>query len=249
MEHAVERKTISTCCRRRARWGLAPALFALFGLFATGAQAMLLTLDLRWHASSADALVENYHLQVGSIVQIIGFQEGTGDSWKSGVGAQFGAPYGQYTGEGESAAPYESGHVPDSTDVYLAENTQTNHTILYTTSIQQKGSDWYGVFTQITVDEWEYDRVYIRVFGATEFIQGEAIASYWAVSTVHTNTPSYYTDTLTVSDLKAEEKNYFEVIPEPATVGLLGMGGVALAAWRRRRFPRPDAGEARSEEE
>ena len=201
---------------------------------------MLLTLDLRWYASDADELAAK-NLQVGSIVQIIGFQQGTGATWNSGVGSQFGAPYGQYSGDPISAAPhdnpYDSNHtVTDSDNVFLAENTQTNHTILYTTSIQQKGSDWYGVYTQITVDEWEYDRVYIRVFGATNFIQGEAIASYWAVSTVHTNTPSYYTDTLKVWDLEVEKKNYFEVIPEPATVGLLGVGGVALAAWRRRRF-------------
>ena len=102
-------------------------------------------------------------------------------------------------------------------------------------------SSWYGLYTQITVDDWMYNTVYIRVFGATDIAQGVVTASYWGVSTAYTLNPSYQTDTLVVTNLVAEYKNYFEVIPEPATMGLLGAGGIALAAWRRRRFLRTSA--------
>ena len=54
---------------------------------------------------------------------------------------------------------------------------------------------------------------------------------------------------LQVQDLQAGTPDYFEVIPEPATAGLLGLGGIALAAWCRRRLARSEAGEpARMEE-
>lgn len=215
------------------------------------AQAMLLTLDLRW-TTSASTLRETYHLQEGSIIQVIGYKQGDGADWDSDVGAQFGDEdghaYGLTTDTTTSAQPFDSGHVPTDKDVWLADNTQTGHEILYTGTIQNLGS-WYGLYTQITVDDWVYDRVYIRVFGATDLVQDGIVASYWGVSPVHTNTPSYQTDTFAYTNLVAENPNYFEVIPEPATLGLLGVGGVALAAWRRRRFARTSGDVPEREEE
>jgi hypothetical protein len=244
VEHAVERKTRWNC-RCRPLGGLALALFALFGGLATAAQAMLLTLDLRWTGSDLTA----YNLQEGSIIQVIGFKQGEGASFSPDVASQFGEPYGCMPNDDQtSAAPYTSGHVPDHKDVYLADNTQGGHEILYTGSIQSVGT-WYGLYTQITVDNYLYDTVYIRVFGATEIKQGEVTASYWGVSTPQTLSPSYATDTLAVTNLLAGSPNYFEVIPEPATVGLLGLGGVALAAWRRRRAAKADGGESVCEED
>ncbi len=134
--------------------------------------------------------------------------------------------------------------------MYLADTTQEGHEILYTGAIQKYEGSWYRLYTQITVDSDEYDTVYIRVFGATNFEQGEVAASYWAISDAHFVSPSYATDTLQVQNLAAtNHADYFEVIPEPATLGLLGMGGVTLVAWRRRRFARPNGnGSARLED-
>ncbi len=209
---------------------------------------MLLTLDLRWTGSDLTA----YNLQAGSIIQVIGFKQGEGDAFSNTVASQFGdengKPYGTTSDTTTSAAPYTSGHVPTDKDVWLADNTQGGHEILYTGSIQSVGT-WYGLYTQITVDNYLYDTVYSRVFGATEIKQGEVTASYWGVSTPQTLSPSYATDTLAVTNLLAGSPNYFEVIPEPATVGLLGLGGVALAAWRRRRVAKAGGGGSVCEED
>ena len=223
---------------------MALALFVLFAVFSTAAQAMLLTLDLRWTDGTLMGPVETadaYHLQEGSIIQVIGFKQGAPgtSNYNASVSAQF-EKFGTTSDTTTSAQPYTQGHVPGEKDVYLADSTQPGHDILYTGAIQNNGT-WYGLYTQITVDDWMYDRVYIRVFGATEIKAGEVVASYWGISSVHTNTPIYQTDTLSVTNLVANNLNYFEVIPEPATLGLLGLGGVALAAWRRRRILRTGA--------
>lgn len=253
----MERKTRFACRCRPAR-GLALALFALFVGLATAAQAMLLTLDLRWgNSSTTDATLKSgYNLQPGSIIQVIGYKSGEGEVWNSDVGKQFGDEnghaYGITTDTETAAAPYSNTtpptNVPGEKDVWLADNTQDGHDILYTGSIQNLGS-WYGLYTQITVDSYLYDTVYIRVFGATEIKQGAVTASYWGVSDPYTLAPSYATDKLQVQNLEANKPNYFEVIPEPATLGLLGLGGVALAAWHRRRFARSsEDGAARKED-
>ena len=99
------------------------------------------------------------------------------------------------------------------------------------------------------MDDWLYNTVYIRVFGATDIAQGVVTASYWGVSDPHPLQPSYQTDTLPLDNFSGvTNANYFEVIPEPVTLGLFGVGGVALVAWRRRRFART-AGDLSEREE
>ena len=246
----MERKT-RFACRCGPLRGLALVLFALFGCFATAAQAMLLTLDLRWNATDAAGLLA-YHLQEGSIVQVIGYKDHEIDptdpnQWRPDL---VNDPYFNFDSYGMNsvsnyAQPYTNGtsNIPDTPGtVYLADTTPDGHDILYTGSIQKLTGTWYGLYTQITVDKFVYDTVYIRVFGATNIEQGEVTASYWGGSDVYTLNPSYQTDKLQLSDVHADGKNYFEVIPEPATAGLLGLGGIALAAWRRRRSARSEAG-------
>lgn len=237
----VERKHTSTCRSRLARIAGA-ALFCLFAAFAPAAHAMLLELQFHWSGSDMTA----YNLQEGSIIQVIAFDskdkdntyqpdDSTQDNWDT-VGNQF-ERYGQ-TSESASAAPYGTGHVPESSDVYLANTTPEGHEIVYTGSLQNLGTTddpWYGLYTQIQIDNEVYDTVYIRVFGATSIEQGEVTASYWGISGTTTLNPTFQFQNWTLEDVNALNKNYFEVIPEPATLGLVGLGGFALAAWRRRR--------------
>ncbi len=239
----MERKHKSTCRSRLARIAGA-ALFCLFAASAPAAHAMLLELQFHWDASQDSDLLA-YNLQKGSIIQVIAFNStetdtykppagaSTQDNWDT-VGNQF-ERYGQ-TSESASAAPYGTGHVPGSSDVYLADTTPKGHEIKYTGSIQNLDG-WYGLYTQIQIDNEAYDTVYIRVFGATSFEQGEVTASYWGISATTKLDPTFQFQNWTLENVKApdENANYFEVIPEPATIGLLVLGGCALAAWRRRR--------------
>ena len=223
----VERKHTSTCRSRLARIAGA-ALFCLFAAFAPAAHAMLLELQFHW--SNSD--LTTYNLQEGSIIQVIAYNSSGAGAPVNSAASQF-ELYGQ-TSEQASAQPYTSGHIPDSSDVYLANSTQVGHEIVYTGSLQNLDG-WYGLYTQIQIDNEVYDTVYIRVFGATSIEQGEVTASYWGISGTTTLDPTFQFQNWTLEDVNAPNKNYFEVIPEPATLGLLGLGGFALAAWRRRR--------------
>lgn len=243
----MERNTKSIC-RSRPFWGLLIAFSCLFAGFAVPAKGMLMTLYFRWDipAGTADPdeyMKETYNLQEGSIIQVIAYKGEGGVS--PDVVDQFGDAYGHAT-DTASAEPFDSGHDLGPGDVYLADNTQEGHTILYTGSVHQYSS-WYGLYTQITVDDYMYDHVYIRIFGATEFPQGTNVASYWGVSTPIKVDPDFQTQTyrLTNPTNLLEYANWFEVIPEPATLGLLGLGGCALAVWRRRRpvHPRTEGSE------
>ena len=146
------------------------------------------------------------------------------------------------TSEDASAEPFsnvdpaeDNSYLPDSSDVYLANTTQKDHEIVYTGTIQNLDG-WYGLYTQIQIDDDIYDQVYIRVFGATSIEQGEVTASYWGISGATTLDPTFQFQNWTLEGVTAtNHANYFEVIPEPATLGLLGLGGCALVAWRRRR--------------
>ena len=187
-------------------------------------------LELQFHWSNSDLTA--YNLQEGSIIQVIAYNSSDAGALVNSAASQF-ELYGQ-TSEQASAQPYPSGHIPESSDVYLANSTQSGHEIVYTGSLQNLDG-WYGLYTQIQIDNEVYDTVYIRVFGATSIEQGEVTASYWGISGTTTLDPTFQFQNWTLEDVTAPNKNYFEVIPEPATLGLLGLGGFALAAWRRRR--------------
>ena len=231
----VERKLESIWWSRLSR----AVAFVLFCLFAApAAQAMLLELQFHWDVSSPDDLKTSaYNLQLGSIIQVIAY-----DSTAIGVDApnkeiQF-EKYGR-TSESASAQPYTTGHIPTDDDVFLADTTQKGHDIVYTGSLQDLGTGddhWYGLYTQITIDTDVYDTVYVRVFGASSIEPGQVTASYWGISGTNHLSPTFQFQSYKLENQHADaDKNYFEVIPEPATLGLLGLGGCALAAWRRRR--------------
>lgn len=222
----------------------------LFCLFAVpAAQAMLLELNFSWEVGTPEHPdLLSYNLQEGSIIQVIAFD--STDTTGPGAGTEPYNPAGgnQFQTYGvnsipSTAQPYSPPTDPQATDpnipptpgpVYLADTTQKGHEIVYTGSLQKDG-DWYGLYTQIYIDSDVYDTVYVRVFGATSIEQGEVTASYWGISGTTPLSPTFQFQTYELENQNAPNKDYFEVIPEPATLGLLGLGGCALAAWRRRR--------------
>ena len=228
-------------------WAACGAL--AWSLLGVPAQALVVTVDLGWGynyggAGTSVDLAAAYNLQVGSIVQVVMYNstadypenQPPGDT----AGENFDA-WSTYTGPGVPAEPYGSGHIPGTTDTYRPETTPEGHVIAYTSTIQAapvtdaQGDTWYQVYAQFEV-LGTYDRLYIRVFGATDFTGGEVYASYWGISDVKVGTNVIdtwyvpYIDNTTATNIA-----YFEVIPEPGTMALIGLGGVGLLAGRRRR--------------
>ena len=194
------------------------------------AHALLLEITATWTGDDAA------HLQEGSIVQVVLWQTG-------GV-----LPSNSQADAGENFQAYGSG-------VYMPDTTQNGNAIIYTGHLHK--TNGVATFSQwVEVSQLEnntYDKVYLRVFSATNFEQGVAIDSYWGVSA--TNALDFdgagmgftYFPSFSVSNT-----NTFEVIPEPGTLGLLAGGGWGLWALglrgRRRREEKTGQGGERGAE-
>lgn len=233
--------------RKVLGWGVALWLGLIFP-----AQALVVTIDIGWGynygtpGQSVDLAAE-YNLQVGSIVQVIMYDSTQAGPPGATAAANFEYFNWAYTGQGIPSQPYTSGsqHVPDDSTVYKYDTTPVGHDIVATFAIKQaptlddQGDVWYHVLEQFQVIG-SYDRLYVRVFGATEFPPMVLVASYWGLSEVqhYPGTPGvWYVGPGVIDDIVASNKNYFEVIPEPGTLGLalLGMAGLWMGKRRTKR--------------
>ena len=231
------------------------AAWAALCLLAVPAQALVVIMDIGWGYNAGsdmdnDTLQSTYALQEGSIVQIIAFNSSASfpNNQPPGPNAEDNFDlFGTYVGPdipGEpNSAPYNE--APSDSNVYDPESVPDGHVIAYATTIgpavggNANGYDWYNIYASFQILD-SYDSIYIRVFGATDFpSDGEAHASYWGISDVQSGGGGIGTWYVTYNDVTAADHvNYFEVIPEPGSLGLFALGGVGLWAARRRRLQR-----------
>jgi hypothetical protein len=223
------------------------AAFAVLCVFASAAHALVVTVDLGWGynyggAGTSVDLVSEYNLQVGSVVQILMFDSSEyPGSYPGQDASQNFVEVGNYTGDGLSSAPYTSGHVPGDTTAYHPLTYPDGHFIAASATVQQapylddQGDVWYQVLLQFEV-LGNYDSLYVRVFGQTDLHQQGYWASYWGVSDLQTSTNAVGTWFVgPLDEIRAANSNYFYVIPEQGTLGLMAVGAIGLVLRRRRR--------------
>ena len=217
--------------------------WALCGVFAwlfcvVPAHALLVTVDLGWGYPGGGSLGA-YNLQEGSIVQVLMYNSANASAPWPDASDNFPADsYGTYTGDDIAAEPYpgtEPDNVPTDNNIYSPFAMPDGHVIAYTTQIGEAVDGWWHIYAQFEI-LGTYDRLYIRVFGATEFTSGDVWASYWGISGVQYGTniiDTWYVDPIV--NVSAPNANYFEVIPEPSTMALFLLGGTGLWTSVRRR--------------
>lgn len=215
------------------RWVIALAALCL-AVAVLPAHALLVTIDLGWgyNQNAGGNSLSTYNLQVGSIIQVVMYNQATASPPGPDANDNFTETFGDYTSNPDSLS---------DTTIYDPESTPSGHIIAYTTEIKQaeytddNGNVWWNVWVEFDV-VGTYDALYVRVFEMDEFPDGTPASSYWGLSDVYKGTNLIGTWPVGVVDnITATNQNYFEVIPEPGTMALLGLGAVGLLAGSRRR--------------
>lgn len=222
--------------------------WAALCLLAVPAQAVLMIVDIGWgyfgnSDMDNDSLTANYALQEGSIVQVIMYDSSASSAPGPNAINNFeliGTHVGADVPGDPNVDPWDE--APTDNNVYDPESAPAGHVIAYTTTIgpaigdNANGYDWYNIYASFQILD-NYDSIYIRVFGATDFPHdGIVHASYWGISDVQSGGGEFGTWYVAFDDTPATNHvNYFEVIPEPGSLGLFALGGVGLWAVRRRR--------------
>lgn len=209
-------------------------ILAVGALLLAGVQsafALLVEVSATWDSST------HGNVQNGSIVQVVVYNHNT-----PGVNApdpdHGSANFTQYGTTGSSSDP-----------VYLPDTTPDGHQIVSTGHVTQEGN-LYKFQTYVDLPNASaYDRIYIRVFETATFPDnGTPVQSWWGISDVEgINAGPGTIGVVWFDDVQLSNQDWFEVIPEPGTVGLLwsGVFGTGVAGlWRRgRRKGKARAGE------
>ena len=215
------------------QWVIALAIVCLV-LAAMPADALLVTINLGWgyNQNGAGNSLAPYHLQEGSIIQVVMYDSTPTDTPPGPDANDNFDVFGNYPSNPDNLA---------DTTIYDPESTPAGHVIAYTTEIKQaeyldgNGNVWWNVYVEFTIIG-PYDALYLRVFEMTEFPDGTPASSYWGLSDVVYGTNLVGTWPVGIVDnITATNQNYFEVIPEPGVMALMALGGVGLLAGARRR--------------
>ena len=205
--------------------------FLAVALFAAVSQAVTVLVEVSWNSpygsgAGVDLTQDPYHINDGSIIQIIGY-----NSNQTGVPDPDHADNGGMTQYGEQ----------DGTPVLLPDTVPDGWTILATTHVEDTGlpgaggADYYT--TTVAVDiPYDVDTIFVRVFSLTDYpAEGTISSGYWGVSGIQNVSDFVGVGFTWFDDVEDPNFAYFEVIPEPATTGLLACGAGVLALWARRR--------------
>lgn len=224
-------KNLSTAQSRLSRAMFFAAAFLLAALFPAASRAMLVSLSLTY--ATEGALRQN-NLQVGSIVQVIAYNTDSA----SAPGNTAETNFEKYA----DISPTDPAYAPGiDAGVFFPDTViSDNHYIVYTGHITQLDNGQYGIVTDFTMDD-SFNALYVRVFEATNFPQGQVTLSHWGlggkVTDIHSTIGHYSYNVTGTNAPTADKLNYFEVIPEPASLSLFAVGTLALAAFRRKRHP------------
>ncbi len=174
------------------------------------ASAVIVTIDLSWGLTPA------YNVQNGSIVQVIAYRTGGGIPGGGPTADDNFMVTGEYMGE----STYDAYSTIDS-----------RYDIVHETTVNE---DTYNYFV---LEQFEllgnYNRIYIRMFEATDLSNDELTLSYWGLTSIvsfNGNKPVtlIYHNFNQINTENYFGTPYFEVIPEPSTTSLMGIFLIAL---------------------
>ena len=208
--------------------------FLAVALFAAVAQAVTLVVEVSWNSpygsgQGIDPTEDPYHLQDGSIVQIIGY-----NSQQTGV-------HGPDDVDNGGMTQYSTVDGDPPVPVLLPNTVAEGWTILAETHAVDTGTTGAGdmeYFTTTVVFDLPYnvDTIFVRIFSNTGFPDdGTMVSGYWGTSDTQNVADFIGLGFTWFDDIENPNFAYFEVIPEPATTGLLACGAGVLALWARRR--------------
>lgn len=203
-------------------------LAAMACLAPSMAHGYALNIEVSWNSAYGPGSYTAGNIHPGSIIQIIGYNSSGGalDPANATNGGM--TQYGQTNG------------VP-----ILLPNTVpagSGWEILATTTVQDTGitttnGDWYTANITIDVPN-DIDTIFVRVFSNTNFPDnGIPAHGYWGISPTNTVDPTLGFALTWFDNVAITNEAYFEVIPEPSTLALLGSGLLAIAFLPRRRKP------------
>lgn len=141
---------------------------------------------------------------------------------------------------------FQAVHNHDDNQYYDPTTIPEGTFMIATSEVIGGGTDEYGswptmAYLAFALDSELYDSLYIRVFDATEFPEcPDGMELTWGLTDLGVvgaiaqgiNYEHYWTN------VPLDRQNYFEVIPEPSTLALFGVGVTTLCAAGRRRRKR-----------
>lgn len=181
----------------------------IFFLLVIPVSALVVTLNLTWEN------IQDYHVQEGSIVQVIAYRSNQGSNPSGGANNNFDV-VGDYLGE----------------SIYDAYTTPNNHNIVYQTTVNQLLFSYYVYESFLLLGD--YNRIYVRIFNEIN-LEEDVVLSYWGITPRqnfnHFPVTIYYNNFNHITNENYFGTPYFEVIPEVPTWNLILLGAITFVIW------------------